>query len=110
VLYTSAFIAEIVRSASWRCTRARARPPWRSACRAPGDAARAAAPGAARDRAADDSQYLNIVKNSSLAIAIGYPDLVASDQRHDQPDGQAIENVLIIMAAYLSVSLSISGS
>ena len=32
------------------------------------------------------SQYLNLTKNSSLAVAIGYPDLVAVDQRHDQPD------------------------
>jgi general L-amino acid transport system permease protein len=54
------------------------------------------------------SQYLNIVKNSSLAIAIGYPDLVASINVTINQTGQAIENVLIIMAAYLSVSLSIS--
>jgi general L-amino acid transport system permease protein len=54
------------------------------------------------------SQYLNITKNSSLAIAIGYPDLVASINVTINQTGQAIENVLIIMAAYLSVSLSIS--
>jgi general L-amino acid transport system permease protein len=54
------------------------------------------------------SQYLNIVKNSSLAIAIGYPDLVASINVTINQTGQAIENVLLIMAAYLSVSLSIS--
>ena len=46
--------------------------------------------------------------NSSLAIAIGYPDLVASINVTINQTGQAIENVLIIMAAYLSVSLSIS--
>ena len=54
------------------------------------------------------SQYLNITKNSSLAIAIGYPDLVASINVTINQTGQAIENVLIIMAAYLSVSLTIS--
>ena len=54
------------------------------------------------------SQYLNITKNSSLAIAIGYPDLVASLNVTINQTGQAIENVLLIMAAYLSVSLSIS--
>ena len=54
------------------------------------------------------SQYLNITKNSSLAIAIGYPDLVASINVTINQTGQAIENILIIMAAYLSVSLSIS--
>jgi general L-amino acid transport system permease protein len=54
------------------------------------------------------SQYLNITKNSSLAIAIGYPDLVASVNVTINQTGQAVENILIIMAAYLSVSLSIS--
>src|SRR5262249_61166832 len=54
------------------------------------------------------SQYLNITKNSSLAVAIGYPDLVASVNVTINQTGQAIENILIIMAAYLSVSLSIS--
>ena len=54
------------------------------------------------------SQYLNITKNSSLAIAIGYPDLVASINVTINQTGQAIENVLIIMVAYLTVSLSIS--
>jgi general L-amino acid transport system permease protein len=54
------------------------------------------------------SQFLNITKNSSLAIAIGFPDLVASVNVTINQTGQAIENVLIIMAAYLTVSLSIS--
>jgi general L-amino acid transport system permease protein len=54
------------------------------------------------------SQYLNITKNSSLAIAIGYPDLVAAGNVTINQTGQAVENVLIIMAAYLTVSLSIS--
>ena len=44
----------------------------------------------------------------TLAIAIGYPDLVASINVTINQTGQAIENILIIMAAYLSVSLSIS--
>ena len=42
------------------------------------------------------------------ARAAGYPDLVASINVTINQTGQAIENVLIIMAAYLSVSLSIS--
>ncbi len=54
------------------------------------------------------SQYLNITKNSSLAIAIGYPDLVASVHVTINQTAQAIENILIIMAAYPPVSLSIS--
>ena len=54
------------------------------------------------------SQYLNITKNSSLAIAIGFPDLVASVNVTINQTGQAIEGIAIIMAVYLTVSLSIS--
>ena len=54
------------------------------------------------------SQYLNVVKNSSLAVAIGYPDLVSVVNTTLNQTGQAIEGVLIIMASYLVVSLSIS--
>ena len=54
------------------------------------------------------SQYLNITKNSSLAVAIGYPDLVSVINTTFNQTGQAIEGILMIMAAYLTVSLSIS--
>jgi general L-amino acid transport system permease protein len=54
------------------------------------------------------SQYLNLAKNSSLAVAIGYPDLVSILNTTMNQTGQAIESVLIIMAAYLTVSLAIS--
>lgn len=54
------------------------------------------------------SQYLNVVKNSSLAVAIGYPDLVAVVNTTLNQTGQAIEGFLIIMAAYMTVSLIIS--
>lgn len=54
------------------------------------------------------SQYLNLTKNSSLAIAIGYPDIVSVVNTTLNQTGQAIEGILIIMAAYLTVSLSIS--
>jgi general L-amino acid transport system permease protein len=54
------------------------------------------------------SQYLNITKNSSLAVAIGYPDLVSVANTIINQTGQAIEGVAIIMAVYLSISLSIS--
>jgi len=52
------------------------------------------------------SQYLNLTKNSSLAIAIGYPDLVAvfAGTALNQT-GQAIEIIGITMAVYLSLSL-----
>jgi len=54
------------------------------------------------------SQYLNLTKNSSLAVAIGYPDLVSVVNTGILQTGQAVEGVLIIMAAYLTVSLTIS--
>jgi general L-amino acid transport system permease protein len=54
------------------------------------------------------SQYLNLAKNSSLAVAIGYPDLVSIANTAMNQTGQAIEGVAIIMAVYLTISLSIS--
>lgn len=54
------------------------------------------------------SQYLNITKNSSLAVAIGYPDIVSVVNTTLNQTGQAIEGIMIIMAAYLTVSISIS--
>lgn len=55
------------------------------------------------------SQYLNLVKNSSLATAIGYPDLVSvfAGTTLNQT-GQAIEVVAMTMAVYLFISLTIS--
>lgn len=55
------------------------------------------------------SQYLNIVKNSSLAAAIGYPDMVSlfAGTVLNQT-GQAIETIAITMSVYLVISLSIS--
>ena len=109
VLYTSAFVAEIVRSGILALNK--------------GQSEAAMAIGLSRTQVMRlvllpqalriivppmTSQYLNITKNSSLAIAIGYPDLVASINVTINQTGQAIENILIVMAAYLSVSLSIS--
>lgn len=54
------------------------------------------------------SQYLNLTKNSSLAVAIGYPDIVSIANTTLNQTGQAIEGIAIIMAVYLTISLSIS--
>ncbi|MDX8452793.1 amino acid ABC transporter permease [Mesorhizobium sp. VK9D] len=51
------------------------------------------------------SQYLNLTKNSSLAIAIGYPDLTATAGTVLNQTGQAVEGVFIMMIAYLVLSL-----
>jgi general L-amino acid transport system permease protein len=55
------------------------------------------------------SQYLNLTKNSSLATAIGYPDLVSvfAGTTLNQT-GQAVEVIAMTMAVYLSISLLIS--
>lgn len=55
------------------------------------------------------SQYLNLMKNSSLATAIGYPDLVSifAGTTLNQ-SGQAIEIIFMVMAVYLTISLAIS--
>jgi general L-amino acid transport system permease protein len=55
------------------------------------------------------SQYLNLTKNSSLAVAIGYPDLVATGGTVLNQTGQAVEVVMIWMIVYLSLSLLTSG-
>ncbi|MBC2884862.1 amino acid ABC transporter permease [Ochrobactrum sp. CM-21-5] len=51
------------------------------------------------------SQYLNLIKNSSLAIAIGYPDLVAIGGTILNQTGQSVEVVAIWMVIYLGISL-----
>ena len=55
------------------------------------------------------SQYLNCTKNSSLAVAIGYPDLVSIANTTINQTGQAIEGIVVIMIVYLTISLAISG-
>lgn len=55
------------------------------------------------------SQYLNLTKNSSLAIAIGYPDLMAVGGTVLNQTGQAVEVVAIWMVVYLGISLVTSG-
>jgi len=51
------------------------------------------------------STYLSLTKNSSLAVAIGYPDLVATGGTVLNQTGQAIEIVGIFMIVYLTLSL-----
>jgi general L-amino acid transport system permease protein len=54
------------------------------------------------------SQYLNLAKNSSLAIAVGYPDLYSVSSTTFNQTGRAVEVILLLMATYLVISLIIS--
>ncbi len=54
------------------------------------------------------NQYLNLAKNSSLAIAVGYPDLYAIASTTFNQTGRAVEVMILICATYLTISLVIS--
>ncbi len=109
VMYTSAFVAEVVRSGIQSVNQGQ----WEAAGAIGLSRARmlrlVILPQALRVIVPPmTSQYLNLTKNSSLAVAIGYPDIVSVVNTTLNQTGQAIEGILIIMAAYLTVSLSIS--
>lgn len=109
VIYTSAFVAEVVRSG----IQAVGKGQWEAADSLGLPRARVLRlvilPQALRVIVPPmTSQYLNLTKNSSLAVAIGYPDLVSVVNTIINQTGQAIEGIMIIMAAYLTVSLAIS--
>ncbi len=109
VTYTGAFIAEIVRAGILSVERGQV-----NAARALGltegvTLRRVVLPQALRVIVPPlTSQYLNLTKNSSLAVAIGYPDLVAIAGTTINQTGQAIEGIALIMAVYLTISLTIS--
>lgn len=54
------------------------------------------------------SQYMNLIKNSSLAVIIGYPDLVSIANTSINQNGQALEVIVIIMAVYLTLNLVVA--
>lgn len=106
-IYTAAFIAEIVRSGIQAV-------PW-------GQIEAASSLGLTRKRQLQlvllpqalrviippmTNQYLNLTKNSSLAVAVGYPDLVSISNTTLNQTGRAVECITIIMAVYLTLSLS----
>ena len=51
------------------------------------------------------SQYLNLIKNSSLAVAIGYPDLFKIGQTMSNQTGQPVAVMVLVMGTYLAISL-----
>lgn len=54
------------------------------------------------------NQYLNLTKNSSLAVAIGYPDVVSIANTAINQTGRAVECIAIVMLVYLTLSLATS--
>ena len=54
------------------------------------------------------SQYMNLIKNSSLAVVIGYPDLVSIANTSINQNGQALEAIVVIMAVYLTLNLVVA--
>jgi general L-amino acid transport system permease protein len=110
VLYTSAFVAEVVRSGIQSVPR--------------GQVEAANALGLPRGKQMRlvilpqalrviippvTNQFLNLTKNSSLAVAIGYPDVVSISNTAINQTGRAVECITLIMAVYLATSLATSG-
>ncbi|MBI1201144.1 MAG: ABC transporter permease subunit [Rhodopseudomonas sp.] len=106
-IYTAAFIAEVVRAGITSVSRGQTEAAY-SLGLLPGPTLRlVVVPQAMRVIIPPlTSQYLNLLKNSSLAVAIGYPDLVqVFTGTVLNQTGQALEVVAITMAVYLSISL-----
>jgi general L-amino acid transport system permease protein len=109
VTYTSAFIAEIVRSGIQAVPRGQ----WDAAqalgLRRSFVLQRIVLPQALRVIIPPmTSQYLNLTKNSSLAVAVGYQDIVSIANTTLNQTGQAIEAIALIMLVFLTISLGIS--
>ncbi|MEE4253113.1 MAG: amino acid ABC transporter permease [Desulfuromusa sp.] len=109
VLYTSAFVAEIVRAGIQSISRGQIEAA-KAIALSPGQVLRLVIlPQALRVIIPPlTSQMLNLTKNSSLAVAIGYADFVAVANTTINQTGQAIEGVALIMVVYLFFSLSTS--
>ncbi|MEO3430553.1 ABC transporter permease subunit [Pelagibius sp. CAU 1746] len=108
-VYTAGYIAEIVRSGIQSVPRGQREAAASLGMKPPGILAQIILPQALRVIVPPTtSWYLNTVKNSSLAVAIGYPDLVSVTNTAINQTGQAIEGIAIIMSVYLSLSLGIS--
>lgn len=109
VLYTAAFVAEIVRAGIQSIDKGQTEAAMSIGLR-PGQIMKLVIlPQALRVIVPPlTSQMLNLTKNSSLAVAIGYPDFVAVAGTSINQTGQAIEGVALIMLVYLTFSLSTS--
>ena len=109
--YTAAFIAEVVRAGVLAVPRGQTEAALALGLRRPLTLRLIVVPQALRVIVPPlTNQYLNLTKNSSLAVAVGYPDLVAVFAGTTlSQTGQAIEVIAITMAVYLAISLLTSG-
>jgi general L-amino acid transport system permease protein len=112
VTYTAAFIAEIVRAGMLAVQSGQTEAAYALGLRAGPTLRLVVVPQALRLIIPPlTGQYLNLTKNSSLAVAIGYPDLVAVFAGTTlSQTGQAIEILAITMLVYLALSLLTSAS
>jgi general L-amino acid transport system permease protein len=110
VIYTAAFIAEVVRAGILAVSRGQTEAAYSLGMRPRPTLNLIVIPQAMRVIIPPlTSQYLNLTKNSSLAVAVGYPDLVqVFTGTVLNQTGQAVEVVTITMAVYLTISLSTS--
>jgi len=109
-IYTAAFIAEIVRSGILAVSHGQTEAAYALGLRPNTTLRLIVIPQAMRVIIPQlTSQYLNLTKNSSLAPAVGYPDLVAvfAGTTLNQT-GQAVEIIFMTMLVYLTISLAIS--
>ncbi|HET6469144.1 MAG TPA: amino acid ABC transporter permease [Geminicoccaceae bacterium] len=108
-IYTGAFIAEIVRSGILSVSKGQTEAAYALGI-PPGFTLRLVViPQALRVIIPPQtSQYLNLTKNSSLGVAVGYPDFFNVAGTINNQTGQAVEVIAITMSVYLSLSLAIS--
>lgn len=108
-LYTSAYVAEVVRSGLASVPAGQVEAAQALGLRAHEVLWRVVWPQAWRVMAPGfTNQYLNLCKNSSLAVAVGYPDLVSIASTSLNQTGRAVECMSLVMAIYLGLSLLIS--
>jgi general L-amino acid transport system permease protein len=111
-IYTAAFIAEVVRAGILAVSKGQTEAAYSLGLRVNPTLRLIVVPQAMRVIVPPlTSQYLNLIKNSSLAVAIGYPDLVqVFTGTVLNQTGQAVEVVAITMLVYLTISLVTSFS
>lgn len=109
VMYTSAFVAEVVRSGIQSVSRGQDEAAAALGLNPRQKMKLVVLPQAMRVIVPPlTNQYLNLTKNSSLAVAIGYPDVVSIANTTINQSGRAVECIAIIMLVYLTTSLSTS--